>query len=134
MHIPSLLTDFNRQLQEIEQSEWYTIKQSQKAIVMCRKTLSGLKKEVAKKGFDSIDHEIDFFKNTKQIPLSNLIYYLECYMFETQFPKIDKKEQQKFITKAKYKIQTFFYPSFRFCQLYRRRVYPFGYLVFYTTE
>jgi len=108
MYIPSLLTDFNRQLQDIEQSEWHTIKQSRKAIVMCRKTLSDLKKEVVKKGFDSIDQEINFFKTSKQAPLSNLIYYLECYTFETQFPKIDKREQQKFITKTKYKIQTFF--------------------------
>src|SRR5690606_31914926 len=42
------------------------------------------------------------------IPLSNLIFYLECYKFETQFPKIDKKQQQKFISKAKNRIQVFF--------------------------
>ena len=108
MYVPSLIAGFQKQLQDLELSEWDAVKQSRKAIVMCRKTLSDLNKEVLKNDFDSTDKEIHFFKIIKQPPLSNLIYYMERYTFEMQFPKIDKKQQQKFIVKTKHKIQTFF--------------------------
>lgn len=108
MDIPSLIADFQDQLHDIEHSEWDIIKQSRKDIVICQKTLSDLKKEVVKNKFDSIDKEIQFFKTSKQIPLSNLIYYLECYTFEMQLPKIGKKKQQKFVAKTKNRIQEFF--------------------------
>ncbi|RED45664.1 RteC domain-containing protein [Seonamhaeicola aphaedonensis] len=108
MDIPSLTAIFQKQLQDIESQEWDTIKRSQKAIILCRKALSELKNIIRDKGFDSDDQEIEFFKVNKQIPLSNLIYYQECYAFEAHFPKIGKKQQQKYISKAKDNIQIFF--------------------------
>lgn len=108
MNIPSLIADFQKQLQDIEHSDSDIIKESKRAIILCRETLSCLKKEIIDKEFDTIDQEIEFFKTTKQIPLAHLIYYLECYTFETQFPVIDKKQQEKYISKSRHKIQSFF--------------------------
>lgn len=108
MDIPSLVANFKKQLQDIKLSESDIIKESRRAIILCRTTLSCLKQEIINKTFDTINQEIEFFKITKQIPLANLIYYLECYTFEAHYPKIGKKQQQKFITKSKHKIQAFF--------------------------
>ena len=108
MDIPSLIANFQKQLQDIENLEWGMIKRSRKAIILCHKVLSDLKNKIRDKGFDSTDQEIEFFKVIKQIPVSNLIYYQECCMFETHFPKIGKKQQQKYISNAKDNIQTFF--------------------------
>lgn len=108
MDFPSIVNNFHKQLHHIEHLEYDIIKQSRKIIVLCRETLSELKKEVLKKSFDSKDEEVQFFKNTKQVPLANLIYHLERYTFETHYPKTGKKLQQKFIAKSKNKIQAFF--------------------------
>ncbi|GAA3554004.1 RteC domain-containing protein [Snuella lapsa] len=108
MDIPSLIANFQKEIQDVEHSEWDIIKRSQKAIALSRKVLVGLKTELARKDFGSMDQEIQFFKVTKQIPLTNLIYYLECYAFEAHFPKIGEKQQQKHIAKTKDKIQMFF--------------------------
>ncbi len=108
METLSIISEFKRQLQDIDQFEYDAIRQSRKVILLCRKVLLDLKKVVSENNFNSIDEEVQFFKNTKQIPLKTLIYHLEVYSFETHYPKIGKKEQQKFITKSKHKIQTFF--------------------------
>ena len=108
MNVPSLINHFQKQLQDLEDLEWGIIKQSQKVIPLCLKVLSELKNIIRDKGFDSAEQEIEFFKVIKQIPLSNLIYYQECNTFETHFPKIGKKQQQKYISNAKDNIQTFF--------------------------
>lgn len=56
----------------------------------------------------TINDEITFFKEIKQIPLKELIYYSEIHSLETQFPKVGKEYQLKFINKKISKLNRFF--------------------------
>lgn len=70
--------------------------------------LFNYKQEILNKGFKSIKEEIQFFKETKQIPLRKLIYFSEIHSFETQFPKAGKECQLKFIKKKINRLNRFF--------------------------
>jgi hypothetical protein len=78
------------------------------SIRLCSNLLSTFKKEILRKGFKTINDEITFFKETKQIPLIELIYFSEIHSFETQFPKAGKNHQLKFIKKKINKLNRFF--------------------------
>nr|WP_293296860.1 RteC domain-containing protein [Allomuricauda sp.] len=100
-NLPQLLNDIKSENNKI-------IDRAYKSILVCRDVLSELKKEVINDGFSSIDEEIRFFKETKQIPLEHLIYFSEVHSFEIQFPKIDFKSQLKSIKKKSDKVNRFF--------------------------
>lgn len=108
MDLPSQVENFKHQLSAVENSNTSTLKKSQEAIMLCRDLLSGLKQDIKQNPFTSIDNEIGFFKETKQIPLSNLIYHLEIYAFESLFLKATEKMQQKLLEKAQNKAHRFF--------------------------
>lgn len=108
MDFPSNTDDLLKQLHQIELSNTNMLRKTNSAISLCRNLLSKLKKEIVLKGFASKNKEIDFFKVSKQIPLSNLIYYSEVRSFEMQFPRGCKKEQCKFINKKLKKLNRFF--------------------------
>jgi hypothetical protein len=69
-----------------------------------------------KEGFKSLDDEVEFFKETKQIPLKELIYFSEIHSFEIQFPKADNAAQLKFIKKKINKLNRFFLYNLDFGQ------------------
>jgi len=87
-----------------------------RSIEVCRNVLSSFKKEIIANNFDSLEQEIDFFKNIKQIPLVQLIYFSEIHSLEIQFPKADKKAQLKFIKKKIGKLNRFFLYNIDFGQ------------------
>ncbi|MGO2293856.1 MAG: RteC domain-containing protein [Psychroflexus halocasei] len=78
------------------------------SIKACQKLLSIYKKEILSKKFQTIQDEIKFFKETKQIPLTELIYYSEIYSFEIQLPRSDKDSQLESIKRKINKINRFF--------------------------
>ncbi|MGB5272294.1 MAG: RteC domain-containing protein, partial [Eudoraea sp.] len=80
----------------------------QKTIKTCRKLLSDLKKKVIAKGFMCEKDEVYFFKVTKQVPLSILIYYSEVYSFEMRFPNTVIKVQEMYIQKKIKELNKFF--------------------------
>jgi hypothetical protein len=60
--------------------------------------------------------EIEFFKEIKQIPLSNLIYFSDIRSFEAQFPKGNKLIQKQAIIKKLNKLNRFFTVNMDFNQ------------------
>jgi hypothetical protein len=87
-----------------------------RSIEVCRNLLSLFKKEIIANEFVSLKQEIDFFKNIKQIPLVQLIYFSEIHSLEIQFPKADKKAQFIFIKKKIGKLNRFFLYNIDFGQ------------------
>tara|TARA_R110002124_G_scaffold174673_1_gene342479 strand:- start:16407 stop:17243 length:837 start_codon:yes stop_codon:yes gene_type:complete len=84
------------------------LERAYRSIKLCRKVLSTYKKEILNNEFKSTKEEIEFFKETKQIPLIKLIYFSEIHSFEIQFPKGDKHSQLKSIKKKINKVNRFF--------------------------
>jgi len=69
--------------------------------------------------FENEESEIEFFKKTKIIPLSKLVFYSEVLTFEIQFPKATKEEQIKYIEKRIKKIIKFYDYNIDFIQYVR---------------
>lgn len=97
-----------KDLDEIKIQNENILERASCSIKACRKLLSAYKKEILSKEFKTIEDEIKFFKETKQIPLIKLIYFSEIHSFEVQFPKGDKGYQLKFIKKKINKLNRFF--------------------------
>ncbi|MAY88619.1 MAG: hypothetical protein CML02_18095 [Pseudooceanicola sp.] len=95
------LDDIKNQNGKILELAWSSIK-------ACRNLLSIYKKEILLNSFDTIQDEIIFFKEIKQVPLIKLIYFSEIHSFEIQLPKCDKHAQLKSIKKKIGKINRFF--------------------------
>src|SRR5690606_36659886 len=92
------------------------VDRSNQSSIICRNHLSIYRKEVVNNEFKSIVQEIEFFKRTKQIPLTQLIYYSEIRSFEIQFPKVDSNEQRKYIKRKLSKLNRFFLYNMDFGQ------------------
>ncbi len=86
------------------------------AIVLCRSLLMDFKKRIVGKGFKDKDIEIEFFKEIKQIPLSNLVYHFDLKSFEIRFPKGNLEVQKKYIQKKLNKLNKFFVDNLDFVQ------------------
>lgn len=105
-----LLEDLN----EIKIHNQDMLKRAYCAIIVCRNLLSLYKKKILVEKFKTLQEEITFFKETKQIPLIKLIYFSEIQSFELQFPKGDEKCQLKFIKKKISKLNRFFFHNIDF--------------------
>ncbi len=75
------------------------VKRANHSIRLCHSVLSIFKKAVVKEGFESVENEIEFFKNYKTVPSAHLVYYSQIRSFEFEFPKANLEEQRKFIKK-----------------------------------
>jgi hypothetical protein len=116
MELHLLAQNLERQLLEITEDSKSIMQRSNQAIIACANLLGIFKKEILSNGFQSISDEIFFFKNTKQIPLKELIYFSEIRSFEIQFPKADEDQQRKFIKKKIQKVNRFFIYNLDFTQ------------------
>lgn len=97
-----------KDLSNIDLSSHDLIRQTSKAVSLCRDVLSLFKREVINKEFPTVDLEIEFFKHIKQIPLQHLIYYSQIRSFELQFPRAILSTQQDYITSKMSKLNRFF--------------------------
>ncbi|SIQ13827.1 RteC domain-containing protein [Maribacter ulvicola] len=95
-------------LDEIKIQNLTILEKAHQSIKVCRNVLWVFKKKVLSKGFKTIKDEIKFFKEVKQVPLIQLIYFSEIYSFEIQLPKGDKHSQLKAIKKKINKFNRFF--------------------------
>ncbi|MEX0313365.1 MAG: RteC domain-containing protein [Allomuricauda sp.] len=77
-------------------------------IQLCKTTLLELKKVVTNNDFKDTKAEIHFFKHTKILPLSYLIYYKKACSCETYMPKIGYKAKRKYLEENMEAINTFF--------------------------
>lgn len=124
MELELLSKELQNELNSIQQTTLNIIKQSDLSIILCRNLLLKFKKYVIKNKFSSVNSEIAFFKQTKQVPLSNLIYFSELRSFETQFPRCNKDAQKKVIHKKLNKLNRFFVYNMDFVQYIEQgRVY-----------
>ena len=105
-----------KKLDDVKYESNNIVDRSNQSIIICRNYLNNYKKEVVKNGFQSIDKEIEFFKRTKQTPLTQLIYYSEIRSFEIQFPKVDTTQQRKYVKKKMSKLNRFFLYNMDFAQ------------------
>jgi len=108
MNLQILSKKLLKDLGEIKIQNGNILDKAYQSIEICRNQLYTFKKQILKKGFKPIKDEIKFFKETKQIPLIQLIYFSEIHSFEIQFPKADKENQLKCIKKKINKLNRFF--------------------------
>jgi hypothetical protein len=116
MNAQILSTKLLKDLDEINSQNKNILDWATHSIRACRKLLTTYKNEILSKEFKTIKEEVKFFKETKQIPLTKLIYYSEIRSFEIQFPKGDKDCQLKFIKKKINKLNRFFLYNMDFGQ------------------
>jgi hypothetical protein len=86
------------------------------AIILCRDLLTNFKKHLVHYEFTSPDDEIAFFKNIKQVPLENLVYYSELKSFEIRFPKGNREAQKAYVLEKIEKLNKFFVYNIDFVQ------------------
>ncbi|WP_273276182.1 RteC domain-containing protein [Maribacter polysiphoniae] len=116
MELDLLAENLLKELAEIKSSTPHSMEQSRKSIALCRKLLNTFKKKVVVNGFTSISEEINFFKNIKSVPLSQLVYHKEIYRLELSQPKADKKQIKHFIQNHIQRLNHFFLSHIDFGQ------------------
>ncbi|MGB5820349.1 MAG: RteC domain-containing protein [Saonia sp.] len=84
------------------------VKRANHSIRLCHTLLSIFKRSVVNDGFDSIEREIDFFKNFKTVPSAQLLYHSQVRSFELEFPKANLDVQRKFIKKRLNRLNRFY--------------------------
>jgi len=102
---------FNLACTEILESNENTLTKASNGIILCNKTLTTLKEIVDKKDFNSVPEEIDFFKNSKPIPMSYLIFFTEVRSCELRMPKAGNAYKIQFLQKELRKVNKFFYKN-----------------------
>jgi RteC protein len=120
MKFEILLRQFRIQLKEIKSQNIDIVKQSNISIATCRNILSKMNKEVVTSSFANDADEINFFKNIKTEPLSQLIYYSELRSFEILYPKASFCEQKEYLEKKIKKVNNFFNYNIEFVQYVRQ--------------
>jgi len=103
----SILSDFTRQLNEIQKANIDFLNQANLGHALCSKTLNTLRKAVMDKKFKGKEVEIHFFKHVKIEPMQYLIYYTEVRSCELRKPKIGRKHQLKYLEKQIAKVNSF---------------------------
>ncbi len=116
MDLKNLSNELLNELESIQLTILNIVKQSDLSIIQCRNLISKFKKSILKRGFKDVRLEIEFFKEIKQVPLSNLIYYSELRSFEMQYPKGNKTLQKRAIIKKIDKLNRFFIVNMDFIQ------------------
>jgi hypothetical protein len=102
------IEDFNDKINSIIYSQENNLSKATEGIDLCKKTISKLKEIVEQNDFETVPAEIDFFKNTKPLPMSYLIYYTEVRSCELRKPKAGTSCQIDFFEKEMRKINKFF--------------------------
>ncbi len=126
-----IIDSYKTDVSNIEQSSASILDCANKIIIRSRNILNTFKKCILKNDFKETDDEIHFFKDTKQIPLIPLIYYSEIRSFELQFPKVNRKTQEKFVGTKMRKLNRFFTHNLDFVQYVDNGLTHFD-LQFYT--
>lgn len=104
----STIDEFDEKLKSIINTKENHLKKANDGINLCNKTLTYLKEKVEQNDFETTPDEIDFFKNTKPLPMSYLIYYTEVRSCELRKPKAGTSYQIDFFEKEMRKINKFF--------------------------
>ncbi len=107
------------QIEKIETESDDIYKTAREIILLCRECLLELREKLITNNFLSKSDEIYFFKVTKQIPLTKLIYYSEIQAIEASFPAYKGKAKTRFIKSKIKKLSRFFITQREFAKYIR---------------
>ncbi len=116
MKFKKLLKHFDIQLNEIKNEKYTITKEAKLAITTCSNILSELNQIIYNSSFKNMEEEINFHKKIKVVPLSNLIFYCEVLSFENVYPKVNRKEQEKYVKRKIKKVNKFYAYNVDFIQ------------------
>ena len=120
MKYQKLLTEFEAQLDMLENGEGDILFKAETGIVLVEKYIRKLQKQIIKKTFNSQTDEIYFFKHVKPQIFSKLIYYGKLFNIESKRPRVTNTAQIKYLKHQIDKLQTFFNDNLEFYNYYRR--------------
>ncbi len=116
MRFKKLIMDLDEQLDQIEKQNIEITQKVKLSITSCEKVLNKMNNFVTSTSFKSEQSEMEFFKETKIIPFSKLIYYCEILTFEIHYPKVSKEKQIRYIEERIEKINKFYDCNVEFIQ------------------
>lgn len=102
---------FESALNILQSAEETPLKKALAGIKLCNRTLSRMKKKIEQDDFETIPEEIEFFKNTKPLPMASLIYFTEVRSCELEKPRAGKTYQSEFLENEIRKTNKFFYQN-----------------------
>ncbi|MDT0691070.1 RteC domain-containing protein [Salegentibacter sp. F188] len=105
-----------KEISKIEESSPSRLNAFNRVIKYCREVLENYRKNIRNFKFNSSSDEIKFFKEEKQIPLSQLIYYTSLRTIELESTS-SVKYKRKYLSRKIKKINKFFQRNRKF-QLY----------------
>lgn len=117
--IDLLLFDLNEKLNLIDLEIDNTLLRCEKAIEIISKAVNQLKNLFKNEGIDTIEKEIDFFKNVKPKFTSKLIYYNNIYKIEAKMPYGGRREIKRYLNNELDKIKQYFYDNHDFNKYHR---------------
>lgn len=120
MKYQKLLTEFEAQLDKLENGQGDILFKAETGIVLVEKYIRKLHIEVEKKSFTTQGDEIHFFKHVKPQIFSKLIYYGKLFTIESKRPRGNNTSQIKYLRYQIDKLQTFFNDNLEFYNYYRR--------------
>lgn len=100
--------EFQEEIQKIEGSNQKQLAKYHQAISYCRNILEGYRKEVRSGFLTDIPTEIKFFKEQKQIPAAQLIYYHYLSTYEMEVTNLNQYLQRKYINEKIKKLNRLF--------------------------
>lgn len=103
------------EIQQIKESSPKNFVVYNRIIGYLRNILENYKVELRTRGFRNIEEEIKFFKVVKQIPQSQLIFYLQLRNFELVFP-VEQIMRKTEVFKKLEEINQFFIGHLEFCK------------------
>tara|TARA_R110000868_G_scaffold37400_1_gene132356 strand:+ start:1490 stop:2326 length:837 start_codon:yes stop_codon:yes gene_type:complete len=86
------------------------------SIILCRSLLSYFQKIIHNSSFIKVSYEIEFFKETKQVPLHHLIYFSEIRSLEMHYPRLNRRKQENYLRQRMNKINRFYLHNIDFIQ------------------
>jgi hypothetical protein len=91
----------------LENEDLTILEKIDSSIILCTSLLLYFQKIISISSFTKICYEIEFFKETNQVPLHNIIYYSEIRSFELHYPRLDKGKQELYIRQKMEKVNRF---------------------------
>lgn len=120
MKYQKLLSEFEGQLDTLENGNGDVLFKAEKGIAIVEKCIRKLQKQVTGKTFATQSDEIYFFKHVKPQIISKLIYYARLFSIESKRPRGNNYAQIKYLQNQIDKLQAFFNDNLEFYNYYRR--------------
>lgn len=103
-------------LEQIKKENRDVVCMVDRSILACRKTMESMNRAILTSSFTSEEDEINFFRNIKTFPLSQIIYFGKVRTFEIEYPKGNIRKQKKYIKRRIRKIDKFYRYNIDFIQ------------------